>query len=93
MSLGSMQPRSLMLSQVASAMDVSSLQVPAGWSCEPKPVMPVQRNVSRDMNSNGTPRASPTACPYMQSLNVATITVSPILVVPVCIHGALRSGH
>ena len=51
------RPVARMLSQVASAMEVSSLQVPAGWLCEPCPAMP------RARNSYGTPRASPTACP------------------------------
>lgn len=44
MSSTSTQPHTRMLSQVASAIDVSSLQVPAGWSWLPWPTMPAQVN-------------------------------------------------
>ena len=48
-------------------MEVSSLHVPAGWSCVPCPAMPSQAKLPRGLNSNGTPKASPTAMPYTQS--------------------------
>lgn len=58
-------------------MEVSSLQVPAGLSWEPWPVIPLHSKLPRDLNSKGTPIASPMAAPYTHCLRNPITRPSP----------------
>ena len=69
-----------MLTSVASAMLLSSDQVPSGWLYVPYPIISVTGSTflsSPEVNSTGTPIASPTTKPYIPDFQILSINSPP----------------